>query len=106
MRNMPIDSAGGAQISKDQIIPTPTYTQPYWRSERHWVDDYRSTPGLAEECDVAIIGSGMSGVATAYHMCKLAGVEKPRIVILEARQACSGATGRNGVCVRLDGRRR
>ncbi|KAK3673468.1 hypothetical protein LTR78_006702 [Recurvomyces mirabilis] len=96
MHNVAMESAGSASPSKGQIIPTPTYTQPYWRSERHWVDDYRSTDALPEECDVAIIGSGMSGVATTYHMCKLASNNKPRFVILEAREACSGATGRNG----------
>ncbi|KAK3066239.1 hypothetical protein LTR53_017499 [Teratosphaeriaceae sp. CCFEE 6253] len=47
-------------------------------------------------CDIAIIGAGLSGVATAYHLSEQAGINPPSIVILEARQVCSGATGRNG----------
>ncbi|MAB91712.1 MAG: FAD-dependent oxidoreductase, partial [Planctomycetes bacterium] len=41
-----------------------------------------------------IVGSGITGAITAYKLLQ----EKPgaSIVVLEARQACSGATGRNG----------
>ncbi|KAF2187112.1 hypothetical protein K469DRAFT_725694 [Zopfia rhizophila CBS 207.26] len=37
----------------------------------------------------------MAGVSTAYHLLH-GNTNLPRIVILEARQLCSGATGRNG----------
>jgi glycine/D-amino acid oxidase-like deaminating enzyme len=50
---------------------------------------------LPAECDVLIIGAGYSGVATAYHLLD-ENPNPPSVVILEARQACSGATGRNG----------
>jgi glycine/D-amino acid oxidase-like deaminating enzyme len=44
--------------------------------------------------DYAIIGSGISGTMIAYNLIK--SHPKARIVMLEAREVCSGATGRNG----------
>lgn len=77
--------------------PVPNATVPYWRSELHRLDEYRSTEELPPECDIAIVGTGMSGVAIAYNLLKLYGDRpKPSITLLEARQVCSGATGRNG----------
>ena len=97
MRNIQSDgSASGG--TKAQILPVENATLPYWRTQLHPLDEYRSTEELPSECDIAIIGAGMSGVATAYHLTK--GFENgqyPSIVLLEARQVCSGATGRNGV---------
>lgn len=49
--------------------------------------------------DVTIIGSGISGCFTLYHLIQaLRSTSRSisRIVMLEARQFCSGATGRNG----------
>lgn len=44
--------------------------------------------------DYAIIGSGISGTLIAYYL--LLANPKASIVMLEAREACGGATGRNG----------
>lgn len=76
-------------------FPHPTYTKSFWRTDLHELDDYRSTEHLPEECDIIIIGAGYAGVTTAYHLLK-DNPHPPSIVLLEARQACSGATGRNG----------
>lgn len=85
-----------------KITPVANSTVPYWRSELHPIDEYRSTERLPQVCDIAIIGAGFAGVATAYHLDKLyEGKERPSIVMLEARQVCSGATGRNGVSIAL-----
>lgn len=49
--------------------------------------------------DVVILGSGITGVSTLYHLVqqlKTSGRSVKRIAILEARTFCSGATGRNG----------
>lgn len=54
-----------------------------------------TTESLPDVAEVVIIGSGFSGVATAYYL--LTAPNPPRsVVILEAREACDGATGRNG----------
>ncbi|KAK1561554.1 FAD dependent oxidoreductase [Colletotrichum navitas] len=80
-------------------LPVPNSTTSFWRSTPHALDDHRTTPELPSQVDIAVIGSGYAGVSTVYHIldrCKARGVPPPKIVILEARQACSGATGRNG----------
>ncbi|TVY30611.1 Gamma-glutamylputrescine oxidoreductase [Lachnellula hyalina] len=76
-------------------FPWPSSTLPFWRTELHELDSARTTPELPKETDVLIIGAGYSGASTAYHLCD-DNPSPPSIVILEARQACSGATGRNG----------
>ena len=76
-------------------FPHETYIQPFWRSELHPLDDHRSTKDLPTECDILIVGAGYAGVTTAYHLIKDR-PDPPSIVLLEARQACSGATARNG----------
>ncbi|KAK6004681.1 hypothetical protein QM012_008543 [Aureobasidium pullulans] len=81
-------------------FPVPNSTLPYWRSDLHPIDSYCSSEKLPSECDIAIIGAGMTGVSTAYHLSRLHTPDdsgsKPSIVVLDAREVCSGATGRNG----------
>ncbi|PYI17678.1 FAD dependent oxidoreductase [Aspergillus violaceofuscus CBS 115571] len=80
-------------------FPAETSMSSFWRSEPDPLDNHRSTETLPETCDIAIIGAGYAGASTAYHCLERAaagGKKQPSIVILEARQACSGATGRNG----------
>ena len=45
-----------------------------------------------------IIGAGYAGASLAYHLQEKSksSTSQPSITILEAREACSGATGRNG----------
>jgi glycine/D-amino acid oxidase-like deaminating enzyme len=59
------------------------------------LDTFRSSEIVPAECDIAIIGAGLAGVSTAYHILSSPG-PKPSVAIFEAREACSGATGRNG----------
>ncbi|KAJ6104495.1 hypothetical protein N7523_010815 [Penicillium sp. IBT 18751x] len=70
----------------------------YWMKEPHSLASFRTSNDLPKQCDIAIIGTGLSGVATAYHILSNPeiGPERPSVILLEARQACSGATGRNG----------
>ncbi|KAG8157260.1 hypothetical protein KVR01_012968 [Diaporthe batatas] len=67
------------------------------------VADHQSAQ-LPAEADVVIIGSGISGTSIAWHLLKgtTSSSKTPplRIAMLEARQACSGATGRNGGHIR------
>ncbi|KAK8087830.1 hypothetical protein PG997_002791 [Apiospora hydei] len=90
------------------LLPVANPTLSYWRSEPHRLDSHRSTVQLPETCDVAIIGAGLSGVSVAYSLSSPAaqdpndtGAPPPSIALLEARQVCSGATGRNGGHVKL-----
>lgn len=54
---------------------------------------FTSTP-LPEEIDVVIIGSGITGCSIAKGL--LEKDDTIRVAVLEARNVCSGATGRNG----------
>ncbi|THU85948.1 FAD dependent oxidoreductase [Dendrothele bispora CBS 962.96] len=59
-----------------------------------------ATP-IPEHADVVIIGSGISGALTAYSL--LTSPKAPKsVVMLEAREACSGASGRNAGHCRPD----
>lgn len=57
-----------------------------------------SLPSLPSEADVVIVGGGIMGLSTAYHLVR----EAPalRVVVVEASYLCSGASGRNGGGVR------
>lgn len=56
--------------------------------------NHRTTDELPREAEVVIIGSGISGSLCALSL--LQGPDPPKsVVILEARELCSGATGRN-----------
>ena len=75
--------------------PVPNPTTPFWRTEPRALDSHRSTADLPSECDVLIIGAGFSGASLAHYLYE-DNPSPPSVVILEAREACSGATGRNG----------
>jgi hypothetical protein len=81
--------------------PKPSYS--YWFNDPPFPElvDVQS-PSLPETCDVVVIGSGITGAAVTrslLHNLRRAGrtAERlPSVTVLEARQICSGATGRNG----------
>ncbi|KAI7187117.1 FAD dependent oxidoreductase superfamily [Hortaea werneckii] len=79
-------------------LPVADSTKPFWRSSPHELDNHRSTEQLPAAADIVIIGAGYAGASIAHHLLEQIGEssQKPRVVILEAREACSGATGRNG----------
>lgn len=104
------------------LFPAPNPVPSYWLRDPSPLADLRSTPHLPTACDIAVVGAGLAGVLSAYHiLTKLdegrsgadggadvehggekveagAGKEekRPSVVLLDARQLCSGATGRNG----------
>ncbi|TKY84802.1 hypothetical protein EX895_005882 [Sporisorium graminicola] len=94
-------------IGIDQVAQTPAplpsssekATVSYWlaTTAAHQLPDSLDT--LPTESDTVIIGSGITGVSTAYHLVTSAPSSNSpisSITIVEARDFCSGATGRNG----------
>jgi hypothetical protein len=79
-------------------LPADNPTTSFWLSTPHRLAQHRSSESVPEECDIAIIGTGLAGVASAYHiLTSTDSGPKRKVVLFEARQACSGATGRNGM---------
>lgn len=85
----------GKHTTQPNNGPVPNPIPSFWMAEPRPLDNYRSSPDVPAEADIVIIGSGFSGVSTAYHILK-GNPNPPSIVLLEARKVCSGATGRNG----------
>lgn len=75
-------------------LPHETPSTAYWQQPPDKIADLRSTSDLPEHADMVIVGSGISGSSIAYNVL----TSKPslKVVMLEARQAASGASGRNG----------
>ncbi|KAM7212086.1 FAD dependent oxidoreductase domain containing protein [Rhypophila decipiens] len=80
-------------------LPRENPTVSYWQDPPDGIANLRVTAELPESAETVIIGSGISGAAIAWNLledvrfCKK---ESMNVVMLEAREACSGATGRNG----------
>jgi len=73
-------------------LPTDNPTRSFWHtSHPNDLTKHRTTPGLPSTGRVAIVGSGITGVFAAQELVAR-GVSD--IVVLEARDVCSGATGR------------
>ncbi|KAI0196618.1 FAD dependent oxidoreductase [Xylaria flabelliformis] len=74
-------------------LPSPNSTHSYWhRDPSKLLFNHRTTPDLPSTADVIVIGSGISGTFAARELTAAG----RSVVMLEAREACWGATGRNG----------
>ncbi|KAJ4177601.1 hypothetical protein NW755_013755 [Fusarium falciforme] len=77
----------------DPGYPSTKGTTPFWHSQPHPRANHQSEwpQGVI---DVVIIGAGLTGMSLVRNLLK----KKPgiRIVLVDARSLCSGATGRNG----------
>jgi hypothetical protein len=86
------------RISRSPGFPVENSTKSYWMEPPSKIARHQST--FNEEnlvFDVAILGSGISGLSVARTLLedKEHGEKDGfRILMLEAREACSGATGR------------
>jgi glycine/D-amino acid oxidase-like deaminating enzyme len=83
-----------ARIPVGPPIASPLHS--YWQHPKSplaaVIEPECSNP--AQPYDYAIIGSGISGTMIAYNIFKTN--PSARVVIIDAREICSGATGRNG----------
>jgi len=77
-------------------LPTPLGELSVWQqtTRDHPLLNAGKDDPLPAEADVVIIGSGMCGAVTAHSL--LSAENRPgKVVVLEAREICSGASGRN-----------
>ncbi|KAK1829048.1 putative fad dependent oxidoreductase [Podospora conica] len=80
-------------------LPVPNPSRSFWHSEPSaTLLGHRTTEELPETADVVVVGSGITGAFAAWFLKNgVGGGEKGEsVVMLEAREACWGATGRNG----------
>lgn len=83
-------------------LPSQKWTESFWLSQPSKVlMGHCSTTNLPLQADVVIVGSGISGVGAAWHLLQGSNMATSKtrplsVVMLEAREACWGATGRNG----------
>ena len=93
----PSESIG---MSLDPGLPLANPTISSWQIPPDPLQNYRSSETLPKGLlDVVIIGSGFSGTSVAWHLLHGDGEPRPKnlsTLMLEAREVCSGATGRNG----------
>jgi hypothetical protein len=86
----------------DPGVPdTKQTTSSFWLQEPHSRLAKIQSPSLPTKADVVIIGSGITAASVAKTILESGQLKTndrsiPAVVILEARDICSGATGRNG----------
>ena len=80
------------RISHSPGIPQLNGSIPYWTVPLSPIAEHGKEAKLPERADVVVIGSGITGTSVAR--CLLENDESLTIVMLEARDACSGATAR------------
>lgn len=101
------------------VLPISNPTKSYWiEGAESPLRNFRSTEELPKEVDVVIVGSGYAGATTAYWLQKVPlekplrnafeppsdhdfkftenAPQKPKMLMLEARDICGSSTGRNG----------
>ncbi|KAF5719798.1 FAD dependent oxidoreductase [Fusarium globosum] len=84
------------RASSEPGFPLPEPTKSYWLDDPPFpaLCDIQDDK-LPSEVDIVVIGSGITGAAVTKSLLELSN-SGLRVVVCEARQLCSGATGRNG----------
>lgn len=82
----------GATLQDAQAgLPTPNSTHSFWHREpSEKLLGHRTTERLPATADVVIVGSGITGAFAARELA----TGGRGVLLLEAREACWGATGR------------
>lgn len=79
-------------------IPLLNASMPYWTFPKSLIAEYGADTQLPSDADIVIIGSGISGTAIAKTILEdsshSSSISPIKLVMLEARDTCSGATGR------------
>lgn len=78
-------------------LPCPDSSASFWHSQPNaFLLGHRTTSALPGKADVVIVGSGITGASAARYLTDDARAKGLTIVMVEAREICWGATGRNG----------
>ncbi|KDN37176.1 hypothetical protein RSAG8_10308, partial [Rhizoctonia solani AG-8 WAC10335] len=93
-----------SRISQSPGIPSFPTTDSHWPNTVPESDRLLHTleACLPDHADIVIIGSGITGTLVARALLEHPKTSDLRITIVEARDVCSGATGRNGGHIKCD----
>jgi hypothetical protein len=82
--------------AKPSELPSLHPTKSFWHSEPDkFLLGHRTTKELPPYADTVIVGSGITGASAARWMTELDAIQEDnKILMLDAREACWGATGR------------
>lgn len=90
----------------DPQVPAKESTASFWHKQPdEFLVGHRTTEDLPSEADIVIIGTGIAGAQTARYLAEQDGgawIKDRRVVMLEAREACWGATGRVRISQTID----
>lgn len=76
-------------------LPSADSTASFWHSEpSQFLLGHRTTPDLPSDADIVIVGSGITGASAARFLSEDERSRDMSTLMLEAREACWGATGR------------
>jgi hypothetical protein len=84
------------QITADPSLPREQPTTSLWQLPRHPRVGSIQSAALPEEVDHIVIGSGIAGLGAVRTLLESPEAGRQTVTVLEARNLCSGATGRNG----------
>ena len=83
------------RIMSSDEFPHPNGMPTFWTEGDSDIENIRSTDDLPSESTIVIVGGGYSAASLVTHILE-SYPDHPSVVVIEARQLCSGATGRNG----------
>jgi glycine/D-amino acid oxidase-like deaminating enzyme len=89
-----MEERGRIPVGPPVSNPLPSYWHNPKSSLASVVEPEADALDVVQPYDYAILGSGISGTMIAFNLLKTD--PNARIIMLEAREICSGATGRNG----------
>jgi glycine/D-amino acid oxidase-like deaminating enzyme len=87
---------GELGVTTHRAIVLPADATPYWLTGKQPLADYQSSPDLPDEADVVIVGAGLTGASTAYHLAEAARAKGLKVVVLDGGNPANQASGRNG----------
>src|SRR5688572_28206426 len=82
-----------SRLKMARTLPLPVDDMPFWLRAGNPLANYQSAQRLPTHADVVVIGAGLTGAATAYHLSQEPG---QRVIVLDQGDPAGEASGRNG----------
>lgn len=87
-----------ARLGAETSLPIgmPEVAVPYWQKDGHPLAGHGARDPLPAEADVVIVGAGLTGASAAHRLAAEAKAKGLRVIVLEAGDPATQASGRNG----------